>query len=111
MPTMRKLTAMATGTTATPLVGDQFEYLPFNAQVEIAVTADNSGVTATVFSGSDLLQQSAPVTQKAAPAVPVYPDDFMLVDVAQQGDRLSVQLANANAGTVNVNTIVRITPL
>lgn len=111
MPAISRQIAMATGSTATPIQGDQYEFLPFNAYIEIGIVADNSGVTATVFAGSDVLQTNGPVTQKATPPLVTYPDDYVITDHVLAGDRLGIFLSNANAGTVNVGVKVRITPV
>lgn len=122
MPTIRKNTLFAigggvtTGST-TPFSGDQYEFLPFPARIAIAIVAkgaaaDTALITATVMSGSDILQQNGPVTQKVAGSTVTNPDDFMLDDVAAQGDRLNVLLAAGNlAAVVNVETVCIITPL
>jgi len=125
MPTIRVQNIAAAGaTTVFPLQGNQYEYLPFNARVEFAivghdgVTADVVAATrATVFSGSDILQQQGPITDKSAVTAQsqnaVYPDDFLLDDVAAAGERLSVQLdipADTTFDSV-FDTVVKITPL
>jgi len=124
MPTIR---VRNDGTTAAqvvfPLQGNQYEYLPFNARVEFAivaqaaVAANAEGITATVYSGSDILQQRGPITNKSDTTAQtknaVYPDDFLLDDVAAAGERLSVEL-NIPATMVpgdTIDTVVKITPL
>jgi hypothetical protein len=109
VPTIRKRTNLLTGESANALSGDQFEFLPFNAGVEFAIISDLVDVEATVYSGSDVLMEQAPVSVQSTP--PRYPDDFLLQDVAAAGDRLSVKLQNNNAGAVVVDTVVKITPL
>lgn len=111
MPLINVKSTMATGTAATPLSGSQYEYLPFNARVEIGINADVNAVLATVSSGSDILSEEGPVTKGTLDIFPVYPDQFTLVDVAAAGDRLKINLRNTNAGTANVLTSVRITPI
>lgn len=114
MPTIRTRTTVAFGGAPVyPLQGDQYEYLPFPARVQFAIVGLNTaGIDsrATVYSGSDVLQQNGPITTKAALSV-VNPDDFMLDDVAGQGERLNVVLTNS--GTVNdtVEVVCIITPL
>lgn len=113
MPTIRATNVVAAGVPFFPLQGNQYEYLPFNARVEFAVvevTAVLVGdVLATIFSGTDILQQAGGITGKAA-GNPVYPDDFLLDDVAAAGERLSVEL-NSALGAATVQTVVKITPL
>jgi len=111
MPTIRVTTTnIAANATAFPLQGNQYEYLPFNAQVEFATVANAVGIQATVYSGSDVLQQAGACTVKATS--PVYPDDFLLSDVAMAGERISVELREtAGVATTDIETVVRITPL
>ena len=126
MPTIRvQTTAGAAPTTVFPLQGNQYEFLPFNARIEFAIvghdgaTADViNAVRATVFSGSDILQQQGPITDKSATTAQsqnaVYPDDFLLDDVAAAGERLSVQLDIPDPtalGFIIIDTVVKITPL
>jgi len=114
VPLIRKKTDTAVAGTYFPLQGSQYEYLPYNALLEFAIfNVDATGTNdlkATVFSGSDLLQEQANVDVKTT-ANAVYPDDFTLQDVAAAGERIGVQLdavASANAYAI---TVVRITPL
>ncbi len=111
MPLIQKQTSVAANSSATPLVGDQFEFVGRPALIEFGIVAEATGVVATVFSGADLLQQEGPVNQRAAGVPPTYPDDFMLNDVAGNGDRLSVQLRNTTGAAIIVRTTVKITYL
>jgi len=125
MPTIRVRNIAAAGAiTVFPLQGNQYEYLPFNARVEFAIVGHDGGTAgvvsaarATVFSGSDILQQQGPITDKSAVTAQsqdaVYPDDFLLDDVAAAGERLSVQLDIPVDATFDsiFDTVVKITPL
>ena len=111
MPVMAVRTALAASSTATPLVGQQYEMLPFDANVEFAIQADATGVLATVYSGSDLLYQEGPVQLGTINVQPKYPDDFYLQDVAAATERLSVLLRDTSGAARVVQTVVRITPL
>ena len=129
MPTIRVRNGgtsqpLIAGSTLFPLQGNQYEYLPFNARVEFAIVGHEgtdtdtvSKVRATVFSGSDILQQQGPITDKSAVTAQsqdaVYPDDFLLDDVAAAGERLSVQLdiPPSTTGDAVFDTVVKITPL
>lgn len=125
MPTIRVRTALDTNsqnTTIFPLQGNQYEYLPFPARVEFALVGEAATssnideIRATVYSGSDVLQQQGPITNKsdvtAGTRSAQYPYDFLLDDVAAAGERLSVQMDIKNVGTTGtVDTVVRITPL
>jgi len=111
VPTIRVTTTnLAANAQAFPLQGNQYEFLPFNARVEFAVVANAAGIDVTVYSGSDVLQQNGPATVKATP--PLYPDDFLLDDVAMAGERLNVILREtAGVATTDIETVVKITPL
>jgi len=105
-------TAAADGSTTTPLIGSQYEYLPFDAFVEFAIYADTGDTfTVSVFSGSDVLMQSAtmPILATAVPII--YPDHFYLNDGAGAGERLGIQAVNGSGGAADFRTLVRITPV
>jgi hypothetical protein len=111
MPIINVRNSIATGASAQPLAGSQYEYLPFNAMVEVGITSSVNLVLATVSSGSDILQEESNVTLGTADVFPRYPDEYTLQDVAAAGDRLKVNLRNTNAGAAVVMTSVRITPI
>lgn len=100
---------VAAGATVQLLTGTQVEFIPFNAQVEMALATTAVGVEATVTSGSDILQEESPVFVLAAGVAPKYPDDFLLSDVAAQGERLAVKVRNTTAGALDVICAVRLT--
>jgi len=103
-------TNIAANSTNYPLSGNQYEYLPFNARVEFAVIASAATVDVSVYSGSDVLQQGGPPTVKATS--PIYPDDFLLDDVAVAGERISVVCRETgNVATTDLETVVKVTPL
>lgn len=111
MPTIVVRTALGASSTADPLSGNQYEYLPFDANVEVGILTDATGVLATVTSGSDVLQEEGPVQVGTINVSPKYPDDFYLQDVAVQGERLKVRLRDTSGAARVVLTVVRITPL
>lgn len=114
MPTIKNKHAFtAVGQTFNPLVGSQYEYLPFNALVEFAILGDaaNTGeIMASVFSGSDVLLQNSEIDTKAVAEPIQYPWDYDIQDVAAAGERLGVTLTNTVDADI-VRTVVRITPL
>lgn len=114
MPLIRKVTDTAAAGTFFPLQGSQYEYLPFNALLEFAIiSVDATGTNAlkaTVFSGSDVLQEQSEVDVKTTRNA-IYPDDFTLQDVAAAGERIGVQLDSVASAGAECLTVVRITPL
>ncbi len=112
MPVGTFRTTMSANGTAVPLSGWQYEYLPFDAYIEIAMQASAVNVVvATVYSGSDVLMEEGQIQQGTSGVQPKYPDDFFLTDEALAGDRLSVRLRETGGGTPVVMTVVRITPI
>lgn len=94
------------------LTGSQFEYMPFNGLVEFGLAGDANGadLRIDVFSGQDILaEQLQPSIQNR---IPIYPDDYILQDVAAAGERLKVRVRNTSAaGARTINFGVRITPV
>lgn len=111
MPSITKRTVMVANGTAAPLSGEQYEFLPFDASVEVAIQADATGVLATVYSGSDVLQQEGPVQLGTINVQPKYPDDFALQDIAAAGERLSILLRDTSGAARTVMTVVKLTPI
>lgn len=111
---IRKLVDTAAAGTFFPLQGSQYEFLPFNAYLEFAIISrDATGTNdlkATVYSGSDVLQEQANVDVKAT-AVAVYPDDFSLTDTAAAGERIGIQLDSVASANAVCLVVVKITPL
>lgn len=111
MPILNKRTTMAASGNAFPLVGDQYEYLPFNALVEFANLADAAAVVfGTIYSGSDLLMQSSQLNLLAVASPILWPDHYLLNDIARAGERLGIEYREGAAGTPIVRTSVRVTP-
>lgn len=106
----KTIAAAAAAGTYFPLQGSQYEYLPFDAMVEFAIlqTGSTDANLATVYSGSDVLQEQAAIDVKAT--APTYPDDFLISDAAAAGERLGIQVTKVGT-TDPINVAVRITPL
>lgn len=103
--------SVAAGATVQLLTGSMAELIQQDSQIEIALNTTAVGVVGTVMSGSDVLMEEAPVFVLSAGTAPKYPDDFLLSDVAAQGERLSIRARNTTAGALTVTAVVRITPV
>lgn len=103
---------VADAATIFPWQGNQYEILPFDAMVEIALLADTGDTwLGSVYSGSDVLLQASNIDEVAL-AVPVtYPDHYSLSDVAAERERLGCSLTNNTGAVADVRTAVKITPL
>lgn len=115
MPLIRTSTSVPANGVAYPLQGNQFEYLPYNARVAFAIVGPDTtpgAISATIYSGSDVVQQDGPITEKPVTDQKIsMQDDFLVSDVAGGGERLNVVLRNATAGAITVLVAVQIYPL
>lgn len=105
-------TDVAVGSTTNPLQGSQYEYLPFDAFVQFAIYADTGDTfVVSVFSGTDVLMQNAPMPNLAVATPILFPDHYYLEDAAGAGERLGIQAVNNTGVVATFRTIARITPL
>lgn len=80
--------------------GSQFEYLPYDALIEVGIVGSAAGLLVDVFSGPDVLCEAfAASTQNR---FPVYPDDFAFSDYAVAGDRLKIRARNTTGGALTL---------
>lgn len=110
MPTVAVKQSVAANSTATPLTGSQYEYAPWPCLVEFAIQADATGVLATIVTGSDVIQEEAPVQLGTINVQPKYPDDFFQNDVVMAGERIKITLRDTSGATRTVQVVVRLTP-
>lgn len=111
MPTVAIKTSLAANGQASVLTGSQYEYAPWNCYVEFAIQSDATGVLATINTGSDVIQEEAPVQLGTINVQPKYPDDFFQNDMVRAGERIKVSLRDTSGATRTVQTVVRLTPL
>jgi len=112
MPRLTFTQSVAGGATYTPLVGWQYEYLPYPAVVEVLLNATATGVVATVSSGSDTLQEESPVQAGGTAGVmPSKLNQDPLVDMAAAGDRMKISARNTTGGAITINGVINITPV
>ncbi len=105
-------TGIADALTIFPWQGTQYENLPFDALVEVALVADTGDTwIASVFSGSDVLMQAATIPVLATATPITYPDYFTLSDVAAARERIGCQLTNTSGAAADCRTMAKITPL
>lgn len=112
MPNIRGSVAVAgLGQNDNLLANSQYEYLPYDARIDFGINGDANGadLRLDVFSGTDVLLESAPAN--AQNRMPIWPDDFQLNDVAAGGERLKIRCRNTNAAARTVFWDVKITPL
>jgi len=94
-----------------PLIGWQYEYVPWRAVVKILMRSTTTGNRATIYSGSQTIQERAPV--QAGGTIGVTPAELntpAVTFIAQPGDRLKLAIDEVAAGTPTVDGIVYIEP-
>jgi len=111
MPTIQNRVSVATGVNDNVLSGSQYEFLPYDAQLEFGIVGDTNAadLRVDVYSGQDvLMENSEPSAQNR---MPVYPDDYTLTDVAAAGERIKIRVRNTNAAARTLFYSLRITPI
>lgn len=110
MPVIQNSVTIAANTTNDNVIqGSQFEFLPFNAQLEFGLNGSAAGLVADVYSGSDTVAERYALN--TTNRFPVYPDDYNLTDVAAAGERVKVRVANTTGGALTLFYSVRVTPI
>ena len=112
MQVINKVAIAAGAAVANLLAGSAFEFVASDALVEIAILGSVTGLLASVSSGNDILLENDSYVGvvTAAGRLPVYPDDYAIVDEALAGDRLRLAVRNPSAGAIDCVYAVRITP-
>ncbi len=111
MPFVPLRTVMTANGTSFPLTGTRYEIAPYDCAIEFAISADATGVVATVGSGTDAIQDEGPVQLATINTSPKYPDDYYLSDVVGRGERITYQLRDTSGAIRTVVTGLKITPL
>jgi len=105
LPFSQALTANQLG--FNPLSGWQYEYLPGGTRVRLLVRGTTTGARVTVYSGSQTIQERAPIqgggTAGVTPSeLNTTPIDF----VAPGGDRLKLAIDEVAGGTPTIDGVV-----
>lgn len=114
MPALPFSQVMTASGTATPLVGWQYEYLPWPARVAVLMRSTGAArnVRASITSGSTAIQPEAPVQVGGTDGVTPVADTTPVVTFnAPAGDRLQINLRETAAATPTVDGIVYVEPL
>ena len=111
-------TNLVLGTVYTPLVGWQYEYVPFPASVKIIVNAAQTTltdiVTLSITSGSEQIQESSPISSTAFANAGTFPSELNFPSVtwlSPAGDRLKLIFTSTTAGPNIVQGTIYINPL
>jgi len=95
-----------------PLSGWQYEYLPWPASVVLLVRATTTGARMTVYSGSETIQERAPVQGGGTAGVtPSELNTAAISFVAAAGDRLKLAIDEVAAGTPTIDGLAIVNPM
>lgn len=111
MPRLIFSSALGAGGVAQPLLGWQYEYLPWPASCKVLMRSTVATDRATVTSGSETIQEESPLP--AGGVLGQTPTDFNTPGVmwnGAAGDRLKISLRNTGAAS-NVDGYIDIQPL
>jgi hypothetical protein len=109
LPFSQALTANQLG--LNPVSGWQYEYLPWPAQVILLLRSTDVNLRATVYSGSETIQERSPV--QAGGTAGVTPSELntpAISWIAAAGDRLKVVIDNTTAGTPTIDGLIIANP-
>jgi len=110
MPLVRKEISIAANAVLDNVMsGSIYEFLPWNAAVNIGLNGSATGLLATINSGSDTVLEEAPIN--VSTAFPVIPDDMFAQDVAAGGERLVIKVRNTTGGALTVRALVQLQPV
>lgn len=110
MPIIQKTKVFtANENVANLLAGEFFEFLPYNALIEIGLAVSAAQVNIDLITGSDVIGKDIKPLVKAT--APVYPDDFPYQDIAAAGERIIIAARETAAATPTLLYTVRITPV
>jgi hypothetical protein len=111
MPTIQNRVVVPGLTTVdNVLSGSQYEFLPYDAELNFGLNGDANAtdLRVDVYSGQDVLMENSEPT--AQNRMPVFPDDYSLSDVAGAGERIKIRVRNSNAAPRTLFYALRITP-
>jgi len=111
MPVIKKQVSVAANDTEDNILEKSiYEFLPWNASINLGITGDATGLLASFTSGSDVIIEESPV-DILADLFPVIPDNMGIQDVAAASERLVLKVRNTTGAAIIVRCLVQIQPL
>ena len=112
MPSFTFTTLVAAGANFTPLVGWQYQYLPWPAEVTVLARATAIDVVQTYTSGSETIVEESPTQAGGTAGVIPSPLNTPVQGwFAAAGDLLKLTYRNTSGGGVTVDGIIEVMPL
>lgn len=99
MPTMQdSLSVAANAVSANVLAGQQFEFMPQNAQMTLSVAGSAVGLRVSLLAGGVTLINDQAIN--TANRFPIIPDDVISQEVIPAGARLLLTFRNSTGGAL-----------
>lgn len=99
MPTMQNsVSVAANAVSANVLAGEQYEFLPANAQVVLSCTGSAIGLNVSLLAGGVTLINDQAINSQNR--FPVIPDDIITQEVIPAGARLLLKSRNTTGGAL-----------
>lgn len=112
LPFSQALTANQLGFNPVSSAGWQYEFLPWPARCVLLVRATDNNERMTVYSGSETIQERAPVQGGGtAGTTPSQLNTEPVVWRAAVRDRIKIVIDNTTAGTPTVDGLIVVNPL
>jgi len=112
MPSFIFSQAILTGASFNPLVGWQYQYLPWPAEVSVLSRATAIAMVQVFTSGSETIVEESPVQAGGVAGVTPSPLNTPVQGWhAAAGDLLKLNYRNTSGGTITVDGIIEIVPL
>jgi len=94
-----------------PIAGWQYEYMPWPAQIILLLRSTDVNLRATVYSGSETIQERSPVQGGGtAGTTPSELNTPAISWIAAAGDRVKVVIDNTTAGTPTIDGVIIANP-
>jgi len=112
MPSFIFTQAVLAGATFNPLVGWQYQYLPWPAEVSVLARATAVAMVNVYTSGSETIVEESPVQAGGTAGVTPSPLNTPTQGWhAAAGDLLKLNYRNTSGGTITVDGIIEVMPL
>ena len=99
MPTMQgQVSVAANSVSPNVLAGEQYEFLPTNAQVTFSTTGSVTGLRTSLLAGGVTLINDQEIGLQNR--FPIIPDDILSSEVVPAGARLLATFRNTTAGAI-----------
>jgi hypothetical protein len=99
----------ANATVENTLTDSLFEVLDMNSRIEFGLRAAATGLLLDVYSGRDVVAEQFPPNVGAGTTI--YPDDFVLFDVAMAGEKLKIRARNTTGAAIILQQSIRLIPV